>query len=108
MLFLIIDQHVTPCRLQNRYKASKLGLFDLFYRRIYSYSMSAAQSEQSDDPVMSIPGRGAKATFEDNGYLPPGIHPAALDDIENRFGRESELRRVQMESIAMIEVVSWS
>jgi hypothetical protein len=37
--------------------------------------------------------------FEDRGYLPPGIHPAALDDIENRFGRESELRRVQMESL---------
>jgi hypothetical protein len=37
--------------------------------------------------------------FEDNGYLPPGIHPATLDEIEARFGSESELRRVQMESL---------
>ena len=33
------------------------------------------------------------------GYLPPGIHPATLPEIEARFGRESELRRVQMESL---------
>ena len=37
--------------------------------------------------------------FGDNGYLPPGIHPATLEEIEIRFGRESELRRVQMESL---------
>jgi hypothetical protein len=37
--------------------------------------------------------------FEDNGYLPPGIHSATLDEIEARFGRESELRRVQLESL---------
>lgn len=37
--------------------------------------------------------------FDDSGYLPPGIHPATLAEIETRFGRESELRRVQMESI---------
>lgn len=37
--------------------------------------------------------------FEDNGYLPPGIHRATLDEIGARFGRESELREVQMESI---------
>jgi hypothetical protein len=37
--------------------------------------------------------------FDDNGYLPPGIHEASLEEIEARFGRESELRRVQMESI---------
>jgi hypothetical protein len=37
--------------------------------------------------------------FEDNGYLPPGIHPATLEEIEDRFGRESELRCVQMESL---------
>jgi len=37
--------------------------------------------------------------FEDNGHLPPGIHRASLDEIEARFGRESELRRVQMESL---------
>ena len=37
--------------------------------------------------------------FDENGYLPPGIHPATLDEIKNRFGSESELRRVQMESL---------
>ncbi len=37
--------------------------------------------------------------FNDDGYLPPGIHPATLDEIEERFGTESELRRVQMQSI---------
>jgi len=37
--------------------------------------------------------------FNDSGCLPPGIHPATLAEIEARFGRESELRRVQMESI---------
>ena len=37
--------------------------------------------------------------FEDNGYLPPGIHRATLEEIEARFGTESELRQVQMESL---------
>ena len=38
-------------------------------------------------------------TFEETGYLPPGVHPASLSEIEERFGRESELRRAQMESV---------
>jgi hypothetical protein len=37
--------------------------------------------------------------FDDNGYLPHGIHMATLDEIESRFGRDSELRRVQIESL---------
>jgi hypothetical protein len=37
--------------------------------------------------------------FDGNGYLPPGIHAATLDEISHRFGHEPELRRVQMESI---------
>jgi hypothetical protein len=37
--------------------------------------------------------------FDENGSLPPGVHPANLDDIEARFGQESELRRVQMQSL---------
>jgi len=37
--------------------------------------------------------------FDDSGFLPPGIHPATPAEIEARFGRESELRRVQMESV---------
>lgn len=36
---------------------------------------------------------------DDNGYLPPGIHQATLDEIEARFGTESELRRVQFQSL---------
>ena len=35
----------------------------------------------------------------DDGYLPAGIHPANLDEIAARFGRESELRQAQMESV---------
>ena len=38
-------------------------------------------------------------SFDDFGRLPPGIHPATLAEIEDRFGRETELRRVQMESV---------
>ena len=37
--------------------------------------------------------------FDEHGYLPPGIHPATLEEIDARFGRESELRRVQMDSL---------
>jgi hypothetical protein len=32
--------------------------------------------------------------FDDSGCLPPGIHPASLAEIEDRFGRQSEIRRV--------------
>jgi hypothetical protein len=37
--------------------------------------------------------------FNESGYLPPGIHSATLDEIDARFGRQSDLRRVQMESV---------
>ena len=37
--------------------------------------------------------------LNEDGYLPPGIHRATLDEIADRFGLDSELRRVQMESI---------
>lgn len=37
--------------------------------------------------------------FNESGFLPPGIHHATLDEIEERFGRGSEIRRVQMESV---------
>jgi len=37
--------------------------------------------------------------FDAHGYLPPGIHTATLEEVETRFGGESELRRVQMESL---------
>jgi len=43
--------------------------------------------------------------FDDSGCLPPGLHGAALAEIEARFGRQSELRRVQMESVRwMVEL----
>ncbi|MBI4581430.1 MAG: hypothetical protein HY718_17135 [Planctomycetes bacterium] len=37
--------------------------------------------------------------FDDSGCLPAGIHAATLAEVEDRFGRQSELRRVQMESV---------
>ncbi len=40
--------------------------------------------------------------FYDNGYLPPGIHLATLDEIRDRFGLESEVRRAQMESLVWL------
>jgi hypothetical protein len=44
--------------------------------------------------------------FDDNGRLPPGIHPATLDEIDARFGRASELRRVQVESLRWMMVLA--
>jgi hypothetical protein len=40
--------------------------------------------------------------FDDHGNLPPGVHPATLEEIESRFGNESELRRVQMQSLSWL------
>ena len=37
--------------------------------------------------------------YDDNGYLPEGIHPATLEEIAARFGQESELRQAQMQSL---------
>ena len=37
--------------------------------------------------------------FDDRGYLPAGVHRASLDEIAARFGGQSEVRRVQMESL---------
>ena len=37
--------------------------------------------------------------LNEHGHLPPGVHAATLDDVDARFGRESEVRRVQMESL---------
>jgi hypothetical protein len=37
--------------------------------------------------------------FNELGYLPPGVHGATLDEISVRFGRESEIRRAQMDSV---------
>ncbi len=40
--------------------------------------------------------------LNERGYLPPGIHPATLNEIDVRFGRESEVRRAQMESLTWL------
>ena len=45
--------------------------------------------------------------FNDNGYLPQGIHPATLDETAARFGHEPELRRVQMESLRWMVTLAW-
>ena len=44
-------------------------------------------------------------SFNESGCLPPGLHPATLAEIETRFGRQSELRKVQTESVCwMVEL----
>ncbi len=43
--------------------------------------------------------------FNESGYLPPGIHAATIEEIAIRFSRQSEVRRVQMESVRwMVEL----
>jgi hypothetical protein len=45
--------------------------------------------------------------FNESGYLPPGVHPATLDEIEQHFGQMSEIRRVQFESVRwMVELAT--
>ena len=40
--------------------------------------------------------------FNDDGYLPAGVHRATLDEVAARFGQETELRRVQMQSLGWL------
>ena len=42
--------------------------------------------------------------FDQNGFLPPGIHSATLDEFKRRFGRSTELRRVQFDSVRWLLV----
>jgi hypothetical protein len=37
--------------------------------------------------------------FDRYGYLPSGLHDATIQEIAERFGRQSEIRQVQMESL---------
>lgn len=37
--------------------------------------------------------------FNENGYLPPGVHRATIEEVGTRFGSDSELRKVQIESL---------
>jgi hypothetical protein len=43
----------------------------------------------------------------DEGYLPPGIHPATLEEIASRFGQDSEIRRAQMQSLRWLVDLAW-
>src|SRR5438445_11017518 len=56
---------------------------------------------QAGSILHNRPGAGSTMIPDcnDDGYLPAGIHPATLDEIATRFGRESELRQAQMESL---------
>ena len=40
--------------------------------------------------------------FDDHGYLPSGIHPATLAEIAVRFGRESEIRQAEVDSLTWL------
>ena len=40
--------------------------------------------------------------FNDDGYLPAGIHVATMGEVAARFGQESELRRAQMQSLGWL------
>ncbi|MGA2621044.1 MAG: hypothetical protein ABSF26_25755 [Thermoguttaceae bacterium] len=40
--------------------------------------------------------------FDELGNLPPGVHRATLEEVAVRFGRQSEVRRVQIESLAWL------
>jgi len=37
--------------------------------------------------------------FNDDGYLPPGIHRATIEEVAERFGAGSEVRRAQLEGL---------
>ncbi len=40
--------------------------------------------------------------FNDDGYLPAGVHRATLEEVAARFGVETELRRVQVQSLGWL------
>jgi len=45
--------------------------------------------------------------LDDNGNLPPGVHRASLAEIEERFGRGSEVRHVELQSLRwLVEVAA--
>ncbi len=58
--------------------------------------MFASNGEQTQKIHNMIP------PFNEFGYLPPGIHPATLEDIDARVGQLSELRSAEMKSIRWI------
>jgi hypothetical protein len=40
--------------------------------------------------------------FDDLGNLPPGVHPATLEEIAARFGWQSEIRHAETESLGWL------
>ncbi|HVS38142.1 MAG TPA: hypothetical protein VMS17_21465 [Gemmataceae bacterium] len=40
--------------------------------------------------------------FNDDGYLPAGVHRATLDEVAARFGQQSEWRRVRAQSLGWL------
>ena len=40
--------------------------------------------------------------FDENGNLPPGVHPATLEEIAARFGWQSDIRHAEMESLTWL------
>jgi hypothetical protein len=40
--------------------------------------------------------------FDENGYLPAGIHPATIEEVAERFGRGSEERISEAQSLAWL------
>jgi hypothetical protein len=45
--------------------------------------------------------------FNDDGYLPQGIHAATVEEISARFGQVSEIRQVQMQSLLWLVDLAW-
>jgi hypothetical protein len=37
--------------------------------------------------------------LDERGYLPPGVHPATLEEVVERFGRGSEVREAEGQSL---------
>jgi hypothetical protein len=69
----------------------------------------AAGENPPDGPVARLRGIGAWKgcsavipELDENGNLPPGIHRATLAEIGERFGRSTEIRRVQMQSLGWL------
>ena len=40
--------------------------------------------------------------FNDDGYLPPGLHLATFEEIAERFGQETEIRQAQIQSLGWL------
>lgn len=40
--------------------------------------------------------------FNEDGYLPPGVHAATMDEIAERFGASNEIRRAQIQSLVWL------